>query len=81
MQLCDGPWQLFGLRKDRCEVNDLAIVHKPTLTEFIQKWNAFATKSGMDPAASPTLQTQHGCGKPVHVLNDSAYWWRFRTAR
>lgn len=62
VSLYDGPWQLFNLKDDRCEANDLANVEQDRLRQMVGRWNAMATKTNV-PSAQGTHQAfQHGWG-------------------
>jgi arylsulfatase len=61
VRLYDGPWQLFNLRRDRCERNDLAGEYPQRVEELAAKWEAFAADSNVpDAKAKPIAQRGWG---------------------
>lgn len=62
VRLYGGPWQLFDLRTDRGEANDLAVEHPEMLAGFIGKWEDFATEADVPNLALKAIETQRGWG-------------------
>ncbi len=47
VQLHGGRWELYNLRNDRTEQNDLAAEHPERVRELTDQWNAWAERSGV----------------------------------
>lgn len=62
VRLYGGPWQLFNLKDDRCEANDLAKVEVDRLQRMTDKWNAMAKETNVPSAAGSHQTVQHGWG-------------------
>ncbi len=62
VSLYGGPWQLFNLREDRCESNDLSVEYPDLLAGLVGKWQDFAFESGVPEAGEPVIDVQHGWG-------------------
>jgi arylsulfatase len=62
VSLYGGPWQLFNLREDRTEANDLSGVHPDRAARLVKAWQDFATESNVPDASHPVSDVQHGWG-------------------
>jgi arylsulfatase A-like enzyme len=48
-----GPWELYDLRNDRTELDDLAAVHPDRVGELAALYDAWAERSGVRPWTEP----------------------------
>jgi arylsulfatase len=62
VSLYDGPWQLFDLRVDRTERNDLSKKHPKRLKMLTGRWVKEARRAGIANAARPLMEKQRGWG-------------------
>jgi arylsulfatase len=45
----DGPWELYNLKSDRTELNDLAAAEPKKAKELMAKWDAWADRAHVKP--------------------------------
>jgi arylsulfatase len=71
-----GPWELYDLRTDRTEMNDLAAQHPDKVKELAAKWETWAERAHVLPwiwkpaygePAGPSAKAK----KPRGVRSDS----------
>ena len=66
------PWELYEIRKDRSELNDLAAKHPEKLAELKAKWEAWAARVGVrEPDYVARARAAHRRGKPKPLYLDS----------
>jgi len=44
----NGPWELYNIEDDRCELNDLAADHPDKVNNLSAKWTAWAKRCGVN---------------------------------
>ena len=45
----DGPWELYDIKADRTELNDLATTHSQRVSEMARQWEAWAVEANVKP--------------------------------
>ena len=45
----DGPWELYNLKTDRTELNDLALSESKKAKQLMAKWDAWADRAQVKP--------------------------------
>lgn len=60
----EGPWQLYNLDNDPCEITNLAKKHQIKIESLANAWQTFAEKETNMPTAwhRPLSKVQHGWG-------------------
>ena len=48
-----GPWELYDMKADRSELNDLAARHPERVTALAGRWEAYATRATVYPSKKP----------------------------
>lgn len=61
VSLYGGPWRLYDLKNDRCEVDDKSDIETERLQEMVDKWHDFAAQTGV-PESNPVQEIQRGWG-------------------
>ncbi|MFG0291447.1 MAG: sulfatase-like hydrolase/transferase [Rhodopirellula sp. JB044] len=62
VSLYNGPWQLFDLKNDRSERNDLAAEHPERLGRLVKQWNEHAKEVGVPKTSLGSSTQQKGWG-------------------